>query len=887
MLPDMERAESSPEKVKGEHIEADLPSVAARGDARQARRSRSRSALLLISTIVLTSLWLVNMGSNPPWAKWRHCMGGRGRPQRINELERSHGERMTSVMGYMRAMNAHHHSEASLIDLGVGHSPKPRIVSPKEAEQTLLKLVNAESARNASHSFTWRQHIAGTENDRKSALQVKTQWEHLLGLKATKPDDHVYEAGSDESYAALTGRRRHGQAKRLGKAIRKRDPSSFRKLPNEARVWVDTYWPLLNCPVSHSLTMRSSKSNETLFEAQLVEDVLEQDPTSDKGPLTFHGFAKSGRVSGQLLYAKQGTQEDFDELRREGIDVQGKIVIVQYGGLFRGLKVRHAGLAGAAGIIIYTDPAEDGEVTIENGYKAYPDGPARQPSSVQRGSAQFLSIYPGDPTTPGEPAYKNASRSQGENLPTIPSIPISYKDAVPLLKSLNGRGHQRTGIHGRREGGLGYLGVEYFSGPSKEIVELDVQMDDTVTPIWNTYAVIPGHIEDEVVVIGNHNDAWTFGSGDPNSGTAAVYEVVRTFGQLLKTGWKPMRTILLASWDAEEYGLIGSTEFGEDYHAWLEKHVVAYLNIDVGAAGSHYDLRASPSMADLLRTVSDMVEDPARPGQSLRDRARLDKKNSTGLANVRANDLDVGALGSGSDFTVMIQRIGLASANIGFQRASKDAVYHYHSNYDSAYWMDRFGDPKFKYHEAVAKVLGLTALKMIDSVVLPLNVTAYAFELEAYAAKIPALVASLPTADQNSINLKPLFKMIKSIQSAANTLDKQTESALKELHSILKKKNEGHKRHWHDLMRVLKRIRRINQKLRQFEGTFIDERGLPQRTWYRSLIVAPGRNLGYGATTFPGLTESLTLDKNVTAAKFELDRLVHVLTRTRDLLRKD
>ncbi|KAM0789818.1 hypothetical protein ACM66B_006668 [Microbotryomycetes sp. NB124-2] len=830
-------------------------------------------------------------------------------------------------MAYMRAVRAQHMPQHPS-DHGSGsHHQERHGVTPDQAEQRLLKLVSAESARNASHSFTWRQHIAGTENDRLSALQVKAQWQHLLGLDVGRPGDDVHESGSAESRQVLTGRAHHRhvhgggekKGKRLGKAIRKRDGGAdeFVKHDQQPRVWVDTYYPLLNYPVSHSLKMRSAGSNEVVFEAQLVEDVLEQDPTSAQGPLTFHGFAKSGRVSGQLVYAKQGTQEDFDELEREGVDVKGKIVIVQYGGLFRGLKVRHAGLAGAAGIIIYTDPAEDGQFTVENGHKAYPDGPARQPSSVQRGSAQYLSIYPGDPLTPFEPAYKNATRlpkdSSDINIPSIPSIPISYKDALPLLKSLNGRGTRRTGSDGRREGGLGYMGVEYFSGPSEEIVELDVQMNDTVTPIWNTYAVIPGHVRDEVVVIGNHNDAWTFGAGDPNSGTAAVHEVVKALGDLLKRGWKPMRTILLASWDAEEYGLIGSTEFGEDFGEWLKDNVVAYLNVDVGAAGSYYDLRASPSMADLLRTVSGMVEDPTNPRQSLRDRARhSDDESSTALATVRSNDLDVGALGSGSDFTVFLQYTGIASANVGFQRTSTDPVYHYHSNFDSAHWMDKFGDPDFKYHEAVAKVMGLTALKMVDSVVLPLNVTgqlsqisvhfgtkittdlcddtfmsaAYAFELERYARKVQAIVSTLPRSEQGSVDLQALFKIVESIQRASLALDKETDKAVKRLHNLLDKRGKGRRarRHRHELVRVLKRIRKINRKLQKFEGTFIDEEGLPGRNWYRSLVVAPGRNLGYGATTFPGLTESLTLDKNTTSARYEVKRLVRALTKTRDLL---
>lgn len=276
-----------------------------------------------------------------------------------------------------------------------------------------------------------------------------------------------------------------------------------------------TSWPdqLLNYPVSHSLQLNYANTSQSSFVAALTEDVLEEDPTSAHGPMTFHGFAKSGQAKGQLVYVGRGTKQDFETLKAQGVDFKGKIVLAQYGGVFRGLKVKEAAEAGAIACLIYTDPIEDGDITVENGYEAYPHGPARQPSSVQRGSAQFLSIAPGDPLTPGRPAYKNTKRLKRDDdiltIPSIPSFPISYKDALPLLRSLNGHGIKLEDRPDFKQGGLRYEGVEYYTGPGPDTVELNLKMDDKVTPIWNTMLVIPGALKDEIVVVGNHNDAWT------------------------------------------------------------------------------------------------------------------------------------------------------------------------------------------------------------------------------------------------------------------------------------------------------------------------------------------------------------------------------------------
>ncbi|KPV73187.1 uncharacterized protein RHOBADRAFT_38815 [Rhodotorula graminis WP1] len=717
---------------------------------------------------------------------------------------------------------------------GCPHRHKLAVLSDSDIVDTLLDVPTAAGAKAASKGYTNQTHVAGTDGDHRIALLLKSQWETLLGA-AADPDHHrVYDAGTLESRRALTG-----------------DP----------RVWTDTYYSLLNYPISSSISLfASSTATEPSFRAKLREDAFpDDDPTSADGVGIWHGFSKNGSARGQLVYASKGAREDYELLEKNGINVKGAVVIVQYGGSFRGLKVKAAAEAGASACIIYTDLIEDGDVVVSNNYSSYPHGPARAPSSVQRGSAQYLSLYPGDPLTPGSPSYNPALPGAPDrlprddptiNVPSIPSLPLSYEDAVPLLRSLNGRGVRlEDGREGKpqgwREGGLGGFGVEYWTGDGEVEVELVNVVEDKITPIWNTYALIPGHVSDEVVVLGNHHDAWTFGAADPSSGTASVHETVRALGALLDKGWKPLRTILLAAWDAEEYGLIGSTEFGEDFPEWLQEHVVAYLNVDVSVSGSQYQLGASPSLADLLRNVSAQVPDPDNEGKTLADRY--------------GGDLHVGPLGSGSDFTVFLQRLGLASANFGMARGKSDPVYMYHSNYDDYAWQSKYGDPSFERHRAVSRVLGLTAVRLADDAVLPINTTAYAVELGKYLDK----VAAHPLAAQ--LDLSTLYTLADKIQRASTTLLAHGAHLASQLTAA------GDERSAH---KAAHGLRKVNAALRGFERGFLgDEEGLQGREWYRHLGVAPGRWLGYGATTLPGLAEALTLDGDVDRAKVEVERL--------------
>lgn len=609
----------------------------------------------------------------------------------------------------------------------------------------------------------------------------------------------------------------------------------------------------------------SDPSPEPTFVANIEEDVLKEDPTSAHGERVYHGYSKPGKASGPLVYAGYCSLDDFAQLKNKGVVVKGAITVCRYGGPFRGLKVRASADAGAVATLIYSDPLEDGQITEANGYKAYPDGPARHKSAVQRGSVQALSFYPGDPGTPEEPSYKNASRldaEEADSLPKIPSLPLSYSNAAVLLKALKGHGVNTKDLEHDDFRWVGKVPDvdEYWSGPSKNIVTLNNDVSPLeVKPIWNTYSLIPGHIQDEVVVVGNHRDAWEFGAGDPSSGTAAMHELTAGLGELIKKQWRPLRSILLASWDAEEYGLVGSTEFGEDYGAWLREHAVAYFNVDIAAVGSALKVGASPSLAKLLVDTGKSVRDP-------------DAREKTTIQIA-----DVLPLGSGSDFSVFLQHLGIASSDIGNAPSprNKDAIYHYHSNYDSFHWMKHFGDPSFERITAIAKLLGLATLRTADSIFLPIDVPDYARAIGEYIDHVEKVTLNATTRAQH-LDFCRLRASLQEVQHGAARLDRYKKNVLSELHNLLSadKLQPSCK-----VKHLLFAVQHINSIVRKFEQHFIDPRGLKDRPWYRSLLVGPGRWLGYGATRLPGITEAVTLDDDLNAAEWEIERLDHALRR--------
>ena len=573
------------------------------------------------------------------------------------------------------------------------------------------------------------------------------------------------------------------------------------------------------------------------------------------------------------------------------MNLTGKIVISRYGGNFRGLKVKRAQELGAAAVLIYSDLRDDGTVTSQNGYIPYPLGPARNPTSVQRGSVQFLSLYPGDPSTPGYPSYENTTHGKSPSKPTIPSLPISWVNAEVLLK-------------------------EAELGEEGRTVRLVNNVDEKVTPIWNTMGVIPGHIKDEVVFLGGHRDAWVLGATDPSSGTVSTIEVVRALGALLRKGWQPLRTIVIASWDAEEYGLIGSTEYGEDFKDWLNEHVVAYINIDSSTSGSKLRSSASPLLAHLLRDTAEQIPHPTAVNRTLWD-ARLDNGELYGehidaeVVAMHETDLlaqdsiGVTPLGSGSDYTIFLQHIGIPSTDGGFKSTLHDPVYHYHSVFDSETWQELYGDPGFHRHIAIAKHLGLQLLRLSDDWILPFNTTHYSYELEEQVKHVETIVSKFAY----ELDLSSLKKNVQELQAASINLDAERTKAERQLRAAiihyyhyhyisdkvrkaicklkraLGKKCDVSGRRSRKLVEAIERVQAVNHKLIAFERGFISKDGLKGREWYKHLGIAPGRWLGYGATTLPGLTEALTLDKDVEAAAYEIRRLAEALHSIAKVLR--
>lgn len=597
---------------------------------------------------------------------------------------------------------------------------------------------------------------------------------------------------------------------------------------NSSIVSYDVY---LNYPVNKSLSL--TYSNGTIFQPNLEEDVLDEDETTsypNRIP-TFHGYSASGNAEAEFVYVGRGQQVDFDRLNELGVSLEGKVAIAKYGGPFRGLKVKNAQDNGMIGVVIFTDTSDDGNITEANGYVAYPDGPARNPSAVQRGSVQFLSTYPGDPTTPGYPSRNDSPRADPSPvLPRIPSIPISYVNAIPILAALEGQGTPGTEVN--RTGWVGALNVSYSTGPAPgTTISMSNFMEDEITPIWDAIGIINGTIADETIVIGNHRDAWIIGgAADPNSGTAIIVELAKAFGTLLSQRWKPKRNIVLASWDGEEYGLLGSTEWVEEYVPWLTGTAVSYLNIDVGASGPWPYIEATPELHTVATDVMKKV-------------SWMDTNRTMYDIWLEYTEGYVGVLGSGSDYTSFVHN-GIGSIDMGAGGGATDPIYHYHSNFDSYHWMTTFGDPDFLAHKSMAQYLSLLAYNLADQDVIQFDLPNYATQLEKYYDDL------ISTIDSNSQNLDTsiLQDAIEEFKTGATEVQAAAEQAIATNDSGL--------------------MTLVNHKYRDFQRGFVSQGGLPNREFYKHLVFAPGLDTGYAATTFPGITEAVEAGNASLATEF-------------------
>lgn len=716
--------------------------------------------------------------------------------------------------------------------------------------------------------------VFSPENLPWSSSEVPTSWpgtngvsnddlEHLL---TTTPDRKKAEEWS-RYYTAGP----HLAGKNLSQAVWTKERWQEFGIAQTEIVSYDVY---VNYPAGHRLALltknkgKKSKDKrseneeyhsddwEVKYEAILEEDVLEEDPTSaspDRIP-TFHGYSASGNVTAQFVYVNYGTFADFEDLQKANVSLAGKIALVKYGGIFRGLKVKRAEELGMVGAVIYSDPGDDGDVTEQNGNEAYPDGPARNPSAVQRGSVQWINILPGDPTTPGYPSKPGVPRAPANgSTPTIPSIPISYQDALPILRALNGHGPKASSFNKYWQGGgLGHQGIHYNVGPSPEDVVLNLvnEQEYVTTPMWDVIGIINGSIPDEVVILGNHRDAWIVGgAGDPNSGSAALNEVIRSFGKALEAGWKPLRTIVFASWDGEEYGLIGSTEWVEEYLPWLSQSAVAYLNVDVGTTGPNFKASAAPLLNKVLIDATLSVQSP----------------NQT-IANQTIGDVwnkHIATMGSGSDFTAFQDFAGIPCIDMGFTGGTKNPVYQYHSNYDSFAWMAKYGDPGFYYHETIARAWALLAARLVESPLLSLNATDYATALKAYTSKVEQKAKeSLAFYDSRhgdvEVRHRDLFKSLLTeldrLQSAATAHDGHADELEEKLARL---PDLPWYKKWYLRLKLYREIRAVNTKYKLLERDFLYETGLDGRSWFKHVVFAPGIWTGYSGATFPGIVEGI------------------------------
>ncbi|WP_254061885.1 M28 family metallopeptidase [Granulicella sp. L60] len=571
----------------------------------------------------------------------------------------------------------------------------------------------------------------------------------------------------------------------------------------------------------------------------------------------FNGSSPSGDVTAEAVYANYGTLADFQQLAKLGVSVKGKIVIVRYGENFRGVKAYIAQQYGAVGILIYSDPADDGYFRGD----VYPEGPYRPESAVQRGSIQFLPIYPGDPTTPGIASTPDLPDSRRipldklqNNQATIPSNPLSYKDAAPILEALGGAESPRDW-----QGALPFtyhLGAGQGTGTKSKItVHMHLEQDIALRTIWDVIGTIEGTSpseKDDWVVAGNHRDAWVYGAVDPNSGTAAMLEAVHGLGDLRKQGWKPKRRIVIASWDAEEEGLIGSTEWAEQNASHLA-HAVAYLNTDVGVSGPSFNASAVPSLKQFVREVTKEVSSPK--GGTVYDQWKTDQQTSASTRHRQhpsESDADVriGTLGSGSDYTPFIQHLGVPSTDIG-----SDGPYGvYHSAFDDYAWFTKFADPTFVYEQQQARVFGLEVLHMADADVLPYDYQLYAKEILGYLNA----AQKRTTTEGLNVDFAPALAAAQRLVSAG--------TAIRTIQATPPSDPTA-----------------LNHALRLAEGALLNPAGLPRRSWYKHTIYAPGEFTGYAAVVIPGVNEAIDVP-DTTRAQTQLAALTEALNRSSAIL---
>ncbi|KAI8086318.1 uncharacterized protein BX664DRAFT_335510 [Halteromyces radiatus] len=731
------------------------------------------------------------------------------------------------------------------------HSPTPSSVflssstikSLDNPEEWIKELPSSDSIKNFVHSYASNVHLAGSEKDRQLAEWTLEKWMEF-GISSAS---------------------------------------------------IETYWPLLNLPISRKLSLLSSEK-VSLFDATL-------DEKGDANP-TFHGYSGDGNVTAPVTYVNYGTLEDFQLLHDNNITVNGTIALVRSGFIPHGLKVRAAQHFGCLGVLVYTDPSDqpsDGDT--------FPNGPWRSSSSVERDTVLYSSLLVGDPSTPGYASVENATHlllNETNTVPHIPSLPISWDDATPFLKATEPFGIKVPEWKGS------IPNVDYCSGPSQLLVHMVNINEYKPTPVWNVIGRIDGTEEpDRVILLGNHRDAWSYGAADPSSGAASLLETVRVFGVLLKNGWRPRRTIMFASWDAGAYGSIGSTEWVEHHKEWLDDVAVAYIDVGMAVSGTKFTAQSSPLLHRLLYDVTSSVVDPKTSlsvleAWSLSSNTSYLHDENTLTMKKKENEFSlIEPLDAESDYAAFFHHIGISSMSIGF-RGDYDVR---HSHEDSIEWMEKFGDPTYEYHQTLVKIWGLLALRLSDDIILPMYPVDYVHQLEKHISLLESLYHhdnddDLPDDDDdddddddNDGDQIPCEPPVMIKKKHKNKKKEKQDIFLPKLVTALHDLKHTSKKFEHKSAKVMKKlgqvrisskvgrkIEKLNARMSQFERVFINLDGFAGRSWYRHMVYAPGEWTGYQTMVLPSLIAAFESQEEQDVEKAE-EHLANTLVIARRLLK--
>lgn len=694
-----------------------------------------------------------------------------------------------------------------------------------------------------SHTYAQPQTLSGFGREEAQAqLDVEQRFDGYL------------QSGNLDQWMKKLAARPHHLGSTFGKESAFFIRDQFRSWGYEAEI--ETFEVLFPTPRVRILEMTSPRK----FKAKLVEPALREDGHSgyarEQLPV-YNCWSPDGDVTGELVFVNYGLPEDYETLERVGIDVKGKIVIAKYGRSWRGIKPKVAQERGAIGCILYSDPKEDGFFEGD----VYPKGAYKNASGAQRGAVIDLPVAPGDPLTPGygaTPGAKRIAREESTTLLKIPVLPISYGDALPLLEQMEGPVAPPLW--------RGALPLTYHLGPGPALVHLKLEFDWKLVPCYNVIARLKGTDEpDEWVIRGNHHDAWVYGASDPVSGIVAMMEEARAIGELVKSGWKPKRTIIYCAWDGEEPGLIGSTEWAETHEQELRQKAVAYINSDGNSRGFLY-AGGSHTLETLMTEVARDVTDP-QTGTSVLERSRSREVVGEPNPKVRTeilnrNHLVLGALGSGSDYSPFIQHLGIPSLNIGYGGEGNGGEYH--SVYDSYDHYVRFKDPGFKYGVALAKTAGRVTLRLAGAEQLPFDFQTFHRTVNLYLKEVITLIDEMrdATATENRmISEKRFLYAADPEEHYVPPVEKEAvpfldfspiQNALAELGAIAQTFAETIEEHG-----VASGADSVNALLYQCEQNLLIKEGLPRRPWFRHSIYAPGYYTGYGVKTLPGIREAI------------------------------